>query len=142
MNLPVVIRREKRPPTDFELVQAIYERHRVDFAAAGESATFIPIEIPAIAADLNASTQSVFGRLYHHLDPKYAQEPDAAAGRTARKSFFALRVGEIVNAINFPMLEALYAGLWQQRRRDLGATYAAVAALGISLASLIVSLAR
>jgi hypothetical protein len=42
--------------------------------------------------------------------------------------------------VNFPLLEAVLAGLWQQQRRDLWAIRAALISLGIALASLAVSI--
>ena len=48
--------------------------------------------------------------------------------------------GHEVNCVNFPMLEAVLAGLWQERRRDLLAVAAAVSAFAISLAALIVAI--
>jgi hypothetical protein len=132
-----------RPPTDFELLKAVYELHRDEYRATGPAAPiFLPINIPQIATNLGVADQIVFGRLYYHLDLKYAQEPDPAAGRTARKSFFAKQVGDLVNAINFPLLEAVLAGLWQERRRNLWVSTTAVVSIGISIAALIVSIAR
>lgn len=69
----------KRPPTDFELLKAIYERHREDFESSPriqqKLGVLIPIDIPAIAESLGVNADTVFGRLYHHLDPKYAPAP-------------------------------------------------------------------
>jgi hypothetical protein len=42
--------------------------------------------------------------------------------------------------VNFPLLEAVLAGLWQQRWRDLLALSTALLSLGIALASLVVSI--
>ena len=42
--------------------------------------------------------------------------------------------------MNFPLLEAVLAGLWQQRNRDLWTHWIAIVSLGIALGSLIVSL--
>jgi hypothetical protein len=114
--------RRRRPPTDYELLRAIYEHHRSDFAHSADSratAIFVPLDVPAIADELRVDPNSVVGRLYHHLDPIYAQEPDPTVGRTGRKSFFSLRVGDDANCVNFPLLEAVLAGLWQQRSREL-----------------------
>jgi hypothetical protein len=42
-----------RPPTDFELLRAIYERHKGDYearaAAGGTGRIFVPIDIPVEA---------------------------------------------------------------------------------------------
>jgi len=132
--------RAKRPPTDFELLKAIYAKHRGDYIAYAEGARaakiMVPIDIPSIANELDADADSVFGRLYHHLDPQYAQEPDPTVGRRGRKSFFTLKAGDDANCINLPLLEAVLAGLWQQRRRDLFAVVASVVSLAIATTAL------
>jgi hypothetical protein len=82
-----------RPPTDFELLRAIYERHRDDFSGYVEddpegrgAKIMVPIDIPQLARELGVDTDSVFGRLYFHLDPIYGGQPDA---KGTRKVFFA-----------------------------------------------------
>jgi hypothetical protein len=49
----------KRPPTDFELLRAIYERHKGDYearaAAGGAGRIFVPIDIAAVAKDLGST---------------------------------------------------------------------------------------
>ena len=134
-----------RPPTDFELLRTIWERHRDEYAEGVDSRqtkVFLPIDIPAIAAELGVDVNSVFGRLYFHLDPQYAEPEDAARNRP-RKSFFTPRLGPDVegetNCINFPFLEAVLAGLWQQRNRDRWTFWIAVVSLGIAIGSLLVS---
>ena len=144
MNLRARLRPAERPPTDFELLKTIYERHRAEYGQITEGGrkaeVLVPLDIPAIAETLGVDAGSVFGRLYYHLDPKYGHEPDPKTG--VRKVFFTPVAGDDVNCVNFPLLEAVLAGLWQQRRRDLWVTYTALVSLAIALASLIVSIAR
>jgi hypothetical protein len=127
----------KRPPTDFELLRAIYERHRDDFqarAAAGMTArVFVPIDIPAIAADLDVEPDNVFGRLYFHLEPKYGE---ARIEGQPKKSLFAPRFGKEANGINFPLLEAVLANLWQERDREWRTYWTAIVSLVIAVGSL------
>jgi hypothetical protein len=130
----------KRPPTDFELLQVIYKRHRDAYAsyvqgAGRASKVMVPIDIPTIASELGVDVDSVFGRLYYHLDPMYGETDSTGA----RKSFFAPVIGTDTNCVNFPLLEAVYAGLWQQRRRDLWTLWIAVVSIGIATGSLVVS---
>jgi hypothetical protein len=75
-----------RPPTDFELLTAIYDRHRGEYESALArdarlNEIFVPIDIPAIADKLGIDQYTVFGRLYYHLDPKYA--PPVEPGQPA-----------------------------------------------------------
>jgi hypothetical protein len=48
--------------------------------------------------------------------------------------------GTTKDRINFPILEAALAGLWQQRRRDLWTLWIAIVSAGIAIASLVVSI--
>jgi hypothetical protein len=134
-----------RPPTDFELLRAIYERHRDDFLAYVDvedvpnrgAKVMLPIDIPAIAGELSVDPDSVFGRLYFHLDPTYGEKPEAGP----RKFFFSPLVGDDPNCVNFPLLEAVLAGLWQQRDRDVRTFWIAVVSIIVAVASLAVSIA-
>jgi hypothetical protein len=133
-----------RPPTDFEILKEIYESHREEFSGYTEddadgrsSKVMVPIDIPAIAERLGVDVDVIFGRLYYHLDPKYG-EP-AFQGQP-RKVLFTPVAGKDENCVNFPLLEAVLAGLWQERRRDLWALGTAALSLGIALASLLISI--
>ncbi|HEU5371531.1 MAG TPA: hypothetical protein VFU51_03995 [Gaiellaceae bacterium] len=142
MNLPARFRPAKRPPTDFELLRAIYERHGGDHGygkvtASGQKAEVpVPIDIPALAADLGVDIASVHGRLHHHLDPKYG-EP-AFQGKP-RRFFFSPVVGNETNCVNF-LLEAVVADLWEDRNRARWVTATALASIAIALSALIVSI--
>jgi len=143
VNLPAKLDRGIRPPTDFELLRAIYAQHEHEYGhgkvtpAGQKTEVLVPIDIPAIAAKLGVDVASVYGRLYYHLDRLYGEEPQP--GRP-RKAFFAPRAGQEQNCVNFPLLEAVLAGLWQERRRNLWTSALAVASIAISVASLIVSI--
>lgn len=130
-----------RPPTDFELLRAIYNRHRREYAeniATGvDTRVMLPIDVPGIARELGVDADTVWGRLYYHLDPLYADEK----GKAGRKALFLVRPGDEPDRINFPLLEAVYAGLWQQRRRDLWTLWIALVSLTIAIASFVVSVA-
>lgn len=130
----------KRPPTDFEILREIYARHRDEFAAnvvARSSKILLPIDVPAIAASFQTDNDVIFGRLYYHLDRKYG-EPEQDG--KPRKAFFTPVAGSDRNCVNFPLLEAILAGLWQERRRDGLAIATSVVSLSIAIASLIVAI--
>lgn len=97
----------------------------------------VPIDIPAIADHFGVDPDSIFGRLYYHLDPKYG-EP--AVQGTPRKVLFTPVAGADQNCVNFPLLEAVLAGLWEERNRNLWALWISILSIGIALASLLVSL--
>jgi hypothetical protein len=76
----------KRPPTDFELLRDIHLHHRDDFESAlarsqRSAVILVPIDIPAVAKRLGTDPHAVFGRLYYHLEPKYAPAPEPGAER-------------------------------------------------------------
>jgi hypothetical protein len=129
-----------RPPTDYKIlkeIRALYHDEHVAHVkgSAHHLKTYEPIDVATVAKRLGVDQESVFGRLYYHLDPKYGGPAD----EEPRKPFFALKVGPDRHCVNFPLLEAVLAGLWQERRRDLWALWAAAISLGIALGSLIVS---
>jgi hypothetical protein len=126
-----------RPPTDFELLRAVYELHRERYEQAPEPVVALPVDIPAVAKNLGVEVNSVFGRLYHHLDRIYGERPDEK-GR--RRFFFTPKAGTDVNCINFPHLEAVLAELWQQRDRDVRTYWTAIASLVISAVAVVVSI--
>jgi hypothetical protein len=135
-------RPRRRPPTDFELLRHIHERYADDFRSGypggRSSKPFVPLDIPAIADQFGVDVDSIFGRLHYHLEREYG-ERDQVGGRP-RKQFFVQKVGDDANAVNFPFLEAVLAGLWEQRRRDTLALWTAILSLGIALAALLVSI--
>lgn len=109
-------------------------------AAEGSWATkvFVPIDLPRIATDLGVDVDSVFGRLYFHLEPKYGEQKSQSGD--PRKAFFTPVLGGDQNCVNFPLLEAVLASLWQQQRRDQLAIATAVVSFAFALGALIVSI--
>ena len=96
----------------------------------------IPIDVEAVAADLGTDADTVWGRLYHHLDRLYGEERRPGSSRRA-----LFMPSEAENMVNMPLLEAVLAGLWQERNRQLWAVWAASVSVAIALAALIVSIA-
>jgi hypothetical protein len=131
-----------RPPSDFRLLKAIHEHHRADYIAhAGGSlrgrSVFVPVDIPAVARSLRSTEDVVFGRLYYHLEQRYGEEKRAGE---PRKAFFTPVAGDMRNCVNFPVLEAVLAGLWDDRNRDRWTFWAAGLSVAVAGASLIVSI--
>lgn len=135
----------RRPPTDYELLREIYQRYRDEFGSYEEAALsgreskiLVPVDLGRVARELGVDADSVFGRLYYHLDAKYGEPRPPGGG--PRKVFFTPVAGDDRDCVNFPLLEAVLAGLWEQRRRDLWAVGISLASLAIALGSLLVSL--
>jgi hypothetical protein len=133
--MPPTLATVKRPPSDFELLRAIYERYRRDFIAIprkdASTGILLPIDIPAVADDLGADADTVWGRLYYHLEPVYSDPP---------KVFFTPVAGDERDCVNFPLLEAVLAGLWQERNRLLWAFWTSLVSVMIAIGALVVSI--
>jgi hypothetical protein len=80
--------------------------------------------------------------LHHHLEEIHGQKRDLN-NPAPRKASFHPRVGSepavIVNAVNFPLMEAVLASLWQERDRDRRTFWISVISIGIAIASLVLS---
>jgi hypothetical protein len=52
----------------------------------------------------------------------------------------AIRLGDEANCVNFPHLEAILAGLWEQYDRDMRATMIATVSVAVAIGSLVISI--
>jgi hypothetical protein len=132
----------KRLPTDLEILEEIYERYYSAFCSFTRekpnrsTKVYVPIDIEAIAKHFAVDPDIVFGRLYYHLESRYGfTEPDGT-----KVHFFALQAGSDRHSVQFPLLAAVIASLREERNKHLIATWLSIAAIAISLVSLIVSL--
>jgi hypothetical protein len=124
-------------PTDYEILDDIYDEYYETFAAfSRESPTrsakiFVPIDVRATGSRLGVDGDIIFGRLYYHLEQKFGYvRPDGS-----RVYFFSLALGDDKHCINFPLLGAVLAGLRQDRYRNLIAVSFSIASLVISAVS-------
>lgn len=69
----------KKLTTDLEILNAIYEKYYDAFASYADahnqtrnSKVYVPIDIESIAESLGVDGDIIFGRLYYHLNKKYA----------------------------------------------------------------------
>lgn len=139
--------RRKPLPTDYRILNEIYERYYDEFASYSkdekraqmrQAKILVPIDIEAISSDLDVDPDIVFGRLYYHLEPKYGFK---AEGEDVRVAFFARRVGEAErNCVNFPLLASVLASMRDDDRKYRIATWLAFVSLVISLVSFGLSL--
>ena len=99
-------------PTDYQILNAIYDRYYKTFAGfsvdAPERAAkiYVPIAIRDIAAGLGVDGDIVFGRLYYHLEQKYGYKNDDGS----RVNFFALGIGDDRHCVNFPRHDVGFIG--------------------------------
>jgi hypothetical protein len=131
-------------PTDYEVLNAIYERYYKTFAGYSADAPeraakiYVPIDIRDVAAHLGVDGNIVFGRLYYHLERKFGYKNDDGSS----VHFFTLGVGDDRHCVNFPLLGSVLAGLREDRRKDLWAIWLAITSLIISIVSIVISVGR
>jgi len=130
----------KNIPSDFQLLAEIYCRYQDQFKNFSEKSpgratkTYVPIDIEAIAKHFGTDPEIIFGRLRYHLDQKYGYEKNGK-----EVPFFLKEVNQDKNAVNFPMLASVIAGLREERNRQNTVLKISIAAIIISLVSLGVS---
>ncbi len=130
--------------TDRYLLQCIYDMYLPDYPGpkdergAGINDPYVPINIRAVAERVGMSPELVFGRLYFHLDHKYRYKHESGA----TTSLFQLQVGGKKHAVQFPYLAAVLAEKNQEFRRYALTLALSATALGVSLVSLAVSIAK
>lgn len=129
-------------PTDLKILSVIYDRYYANFHAYSNenkirgSKIYVPIDVEVLARSLNVDVDIVFGRLYYHLNEKFSYKN--ADG--SRVEFFAIRVGDDHNCINFPYLASVLADLRDQNRKYLTVTIIAALSLIIAIVSIIISI--
>jgi len=128
-------------PTDRDILNAIYKQYLGTFTAFDKdkpnrsAKIFVPIDVPAIAAKLHVDGDIVFGRLYYHLEKKhgYAQE------NGTHVPFFALKAGQDVHCVNFPLLASVLADLREQKLQFSIGTWIAVVSLLVAFTSMAIA---
>jgi hypothetical protein len=132
----------RRPPTDLQILEEIYERYYSAFASFSpenpnrSTKVLVPIDIREIDEHFRVDGDIIFGRLYYHLDPKYGfDRPDGSKVR-----FFALAAGTDKHCVQFPLLASVIARLREERNKHLLTILFSTIALILSFASLVVSI--
>ncbi len=128
-------------PTDLKMLQGIYDGYNEEVGKftkgdrGRSSKIYVPIDIERIARDLRVDGDLVFGRLYYHLEHKYGYKH--ADGASVH--FFALRVGNDTDCVNFPFMAAVLADLQDQSRKHNLAIWIAVGSLILSAVSVAIA---
>lgn len=128
-------------PTDLQILNAIYAASFDNYAAYSDanqnrsSKSYVPIDIAAIAKNLNTEVDLVFGRLYYHLEKKYGYKNDD----NSFTHFFAPRVGADRHCVNFPYMASVLATLRTEDRKYRLATVMAAVSLFLSVLSFILT---
>ena len=129
-------------PTDLELLEEIYRRYLETYVAYSDenpgrsTKLYVPIDVKVLAAHFETDADIIFGRLYYHMEQKYGfTDPEGS-----KVPFFAVRVGSDKHAIQFPLLASILASLREEQNRYLWATWLSIAALALSVVSVVLSI--
>lgn len=129
------------PPTDLDLLEAIYRRYYPEFEKfqkgdiSRDNKIYVPIDCAEIAEKFGVDPDIVFGRLYYSLERRFGlQNSDGSS-----TPFFALQVGSDTRAIHFPMLASVLSEMRAERWRFTLGIWLSIAAIGISMVSLAIS---
>jgi len=134
---------KKRPPTDLEIMEEIYNKYYSTFISFSKekpnrsAKIYVPIDIEFIAKRFSIDPDIVFGRLYYHLEPKYGFTQEGGA----KVHFFALKAGSDKHSVQFPLLASVIASHREERNKHIVSTWLSIAAIIISIVSFITSLA-
>jgi hypothetical protein len=125
--------------TDKEILERIYADYKESFQSftredpSRSSKIYVPIDVAALAKSLNTDAHELFGRLNYHLDQKYRYQQIGDAW----VHLFAFKVGEDRDAINYPYLAAILAGMRQERTRESLSLVLSILSLIVSIIALI-----
>ena len=132
----------KRLPTDLEILEEIYNRYYSGFASYSEDSPnrqdkiYMPIDIEVISKHFSVDPDIIFGRLYYHLEKKYGYtQPNGS-----KVYFFNAFSGPGERSIHFPLLASVLASMKEEQEKYLVSTWLSIAAIIISIGSLVVSL--
>jgi len=125
-------------PTDETLLATIYKRHLNDFSDWSEenktrvTKIWVPIDIEALGKRFRCDPDLIFGRLYYHMNEKYA----SSTGDGQDVNFFNMRLANDRHVVNFPLLTSVLADLQDNRKRFIISTRVAALSLVVSAISI------
>lgn len=95
--------------SDRVILKKIYKTYLAEFKSFDEgrrvNKVYVPIDCKLIAKGLNMDSEIVFGRLYYHLDKKYAyKQSDGSA-----VDLFSIEIDGDRHVVHFPLLSAALA---------------------------------
>ena len=136
-------RKTVRIPTDREILTAIYKHYNDDYVRGVEKGdgplNYVSIDIPMVAKTLGVEPNSVFGRLYYHLEPRYGYER-TVDDRVVSVQFFGIEIGGKRHCVHFPLMMSVLAGLQKEHRESRTAFWTSILALVSSAIGVAISL--
>jgi len=130
-------RKQTAVPTDLEILQTIYDAYHDAFVEFEEgsveraSKVYVPIDVPALARQLNTDPDIVFGRLYYDLEKRHGYEHSDGT----RVPFFTLHIRDERHCINFAYMASVLARLRDEEKKYRIATRMAFWSLVIAVFS-------
>ncbi|MCA8899853.1 MAG: hypothetical protein KDA53_01235 [Hyphomonas sp.] len=129
-------------PTDERLLAHIFRKYERAFADwSDENKTratkiWVPIDIEAVAKHYRCDPDLIFGRLYYHMNHRYASN----TGDGDKVNFFNMRLGPDRHCVNFPLLASVLADLQEDKKRFQVSTRMAALSLVVSAVSILIAI--
>ena len=133
----------RRPPTDLQILEEIYDRYYDTFAAYSrenperDTKVYVPIDIASIAEHFKVDGDIIHGRLYYYLEHKYG----IVRSDGTKVPFFRFVENTVPgkrHQVQFPILASAIASLRESRNQYLWATGLAGASFIIALLAFII----
>ncbi len=135
----------KHLPTDLRILDEIYNSYYDTFAAYSKqdqerrSKIYVPIDISQLSKNLSVDEDIIFGRLYYHLENKYAYKKENGFS----VSFF-LKINSVtddkpLHCVNFPYLASILANLRDEKKKYRISISLSIFSLIISISALLIS---
>ncbi len=121
--------------TDLELLKTIQKEYVEAYLGRGDQKErfYIQIDCKLIAEKMKVDKELVFQRLYTHLEKRHGYKNDDGSN----VHFFALRVGDKINCINYPYLCAILANMEDEKKELRITQIFAVVSIVISIIALV-----
>ncbi|MFP8488672.1 hypothetical protein ACKGJO_06170 [Gracilimonas sp. Q87] len=130
-----------RIPTDFEIMEELYERYYDSFRKYAKeepdriARSRVPINVQEIASACGVEEDMIFGRIFYHFNKKYSYKDEK--GRVT--TFFVTDKFEGLS-VNFPLVASVLADLKHEKKQNDTLFIISSCALACSIFALIVAI--
>jgi hypothetical protein len=137
--LPSRRRRRDNLPSERDVLRGIWKIYANSYPNADltRNDPYLQIDVKAVAERLRCSPELLFGYLYYYLDHKYRYQ----VGENTWTHLFALKVANRMHCVNYPYLAGVLSAQDLEHARNTWAIWTSIAALILSLASIIAQIA-
>jgi hypothetical protein len=125
-------------PTDLKILECIYLMYADTFRnfsreePSRSAKIYVPIDVEAVASELDTDPHELFGRLYYDLDNRHRYKQD----NDSYVHLFAFTIGDDRHCINYPYLAGILAGMRTESYVQRWSLVISLISLGIALAAL------